>query len=98
MIYSNREGAVVSGTTYTATYSDIQIEVGSTATTYTPYQGQQTYTPETDGTVLGVTSISPDMTLMTDKAGVVLDVSYNRDINIALAQLQQAILSLGGNV
>lgn len=98
MFYSNTDGTVASGTVSTATYSDIQIEVGSTATTYTPYQGQQTYTPEADGTVLGVTSLSPDMTLMTDTVGVVLDVTYNRDINAALAQLQQAILSLGGNV
>ena len=97
MLYSNTNGTLASGTVYTATYSDIQLETGTTATAYTPYQAQ-TYTPAADGTVSGVTSLSPDMTLMTDKVGVVLDVTYNRDINAAFAQLQQAILSLGGNV
>lgn len=37
MIYSNSTGTLETGTTYTATYSDIQIELGSTATPYTPY-------------------------------------------------------------
>ena len=80
MLYSNTDAALTTGTVYTAIYSDIQIEVGSTATTYTPYQGQ-TYTPIASGAVLGVTSISPYMTLMTNTAGVVLDVTYNKDIN-----------------
>lgn len=37
MVYSNSTGTLETGTTYTATYSDIQIELGSTATPYTPY-------------------------------------------------------------
>lgn len=37
MFYSNTSGTLETGTTYTATYSDIQLEEGSTATTYEPY-------------------------------------------------------------
>lgn len=74
----------------------VQLELGSTATTYEPCQGQA-YTPTATGTVEDVTSISPDMTLMTDTAGITIDCEYNRDINKAFAKMQQAILSMGGN-
>lgn len=37
MFYSNTSGTLETGTTYTATYSDIQLEEGSTATDYEPY-------------------------------------------------------------
>lgn len=92
MLYSNTNAVLASGTVYTATYSNIQIEIGGTATAYTPYQGQ-TYKPKADGTVSGVTSLSPNMTLITDKVGVVLDVTYNRDINTN----QGDITSIGNN-
>lgn len=73
-----------------------QLELGSTATTYEPYQGQ-TYTPAADGTVSGVKSLYPTTTLMTDTEGAIIEAEYNRDINKAFAELQQAILSMGGN-
>lgn len=81
----------------TITISYIQLEEGTTATPYEPYQGQA-YTPTATGTVEDVTSISPDMTLMTDTAGITIDCEYNRDINKAFAELQQAIISSGGNI
>lgn len=81
----------------TGTVKNIQLELGSTATPYEPYQGQA-YTPTADGTVEDVTSISPDMTLLTDTAGITIDCEYNRDINKAFAELQQAIISSGGNI
>ena len=74
-----------------------QIELGTTATSYEPYQ-EQTYTPAADGTVSGVKSLYPITTLMTDTKGVIIDTEYNKDINKAFAELQQAIISLGGNV
>lgn len=94
MLYSNTDAALTTGTTYTTTYSNIQIEIGRTATTYTPYQGQ-TYKPKADGTVLGVTSISPYMTLMTNTTGIVLDVTYNKDIN---SNLGGDISATGNNI
>lgn len=93
---------------------NIQLEAGATATEYTPYvsdltrvtvsvQGASgaevaTYTPAGDGTC-EVKSISPDMTLLTDTADVVIDCEYNRDINKAFEQLTEKVLSvLAGEV
>lgn len=81
-------------------YVDInsfQLEEGSTATTYEPYQAQK-YIPSADGTVSGVKSLYPITTLMTDTDGIIINAEYNKDLNKAFAELQQAILSMGGNV
>ena len=76
----------------------VQIELGSTATEYEPYKTPTEYTPAADGTVSGVKSLYPTTTLMTDTERVIIDAEYNRDINKAFAEMQQAILSMGGNV
>lgn len=65
---------------------------------YVPYITPTEYTPTADGMVEGVTSITPYTTLTTDNDDVIIDVEYNRDINKAFAELQEAIISLGGNV
>ena len=49
-----------------------QIELGSTATSYEPYQGQ-TYTPTATGEVTGITNLYPTTTLLTNNAGVVFE-------------------------
>lgn len=49
-----------------------QIELGTTATSYEPYQGQ-TYTPTATGEVTGITNLYPTTTLLTDNAGVVFE-------------------------
>lgn len=51
------------------TFSNIQLELGSTATPYEPYQSQ-TYTPTTTGEVTGITNLYPTTTLLTNNAGV----------------------------
>lgn len=81
MFYSNSSGTLETVKTYTATYSDIQVELGSTATNYEPYITLNEYTPTADGTVEGVTSLYPNTTLTTDTDGVIIDCEYNRDIN-----------------
>ena len=78
--------------------ASMQIELGTTATDYEPYKECVEYTPNADGTVNGITSLYPNTTLMTDTEGVIIDCEYNRDINKAFAELQQAIISLGGNI
>ena len=88
---------VASGTTVNNVVIYPQIELNPTATSYKPYNGQ-TYTPTADGTVENVKSIYPTTTLTTDTSGVVISTEYNKDINKAFAELQQAIISLGGNV
>lgn len=75
-----------------------QLEIGTVATDYEPYIFPTEYTPNADGTVNGVTSLYPNTTLTTDTEGVIIDCEYNRDINKAFAELQQAIISLGGNI
>lgn len=70
----------------------VQVEEGATATEYEPCS-VQTATANFDGTVEGLTSIAPNMTLLTDTVGATINLEYNRDINIAFAKLEQAILN-----
>ena len=56
-----------------------QIEIGTTATAYEPYNELQTATANADGTVEGLTSLSPNMTLVSDTEGVVINLEYNID-------------------
>lgn len=77
---------------HTAKIKNLQIEKGSTATPYEPCQGQ-TYTPTATGEVVGVTSLYPTTTLMTDTKGVTIEAEYNRDINKAFAALEAAIVA-----
>lgn len=72
-------------------FTDIQFELGTTATEYEPYITPNDYTPTADGTVEGVSSIYPNTTLNTDTDGVLIDCEYNRDINKAFAALEAAI-------
>ena len=51
-----------------------------------------------DGTVEGVVSQAPNITLLSDKPNVVIECAYNRDVNKAFAELYQAMISMGGNV
>ncbi len=78
-----------------------QLELGSTATEFEVYKEPQTVTPKADGIVDGLTSISPNMTVFADK-GVNIDLTYIADtkmyIDNKFAELQAAIISLGGNV
>ena len=74
------------------------ISCGINNSEYEPYIEPVEYAVNADGTVDGVTSIYPTTTLLTDTAGAVIDVEYNRDINKAFAELYNAIISLGGNV
>ena len=63
-----------------------QLEIGGSASDFEPYVGQS-YPVSVDGTVEGVTSVAPGMTLLTDTEGVTLDVEYNRDSNAVIAEL-----------
>ena len=58
-----------------------QIEVGDTRTEYELFKGSETYTPSADGTVNGLYSISPTMTLEVDTKNTVVEVEYQRDIS-----------------
>lgn len=73
------------------TFSNIQLELGTTVTEYEPYKECAEHTSTEDGVVNGVTSLYPVTTLMTDTEGVLIDCEYNRDINKAFAALEAAI-------
>lgn len=72
----------------------LQIEMGTTATDYSPFVGDmsevevvitdgdvvKTVTPNPSGTVEGLKSISSSMTVSTQTGGVIIDCEYNVDI------------------
>lgn len=74
---------------------DIMIAYG-TDTEYEPYN-PYTVTANADGTVEGLTSISPNMTLLTDTDGVTIDCNYYKDIDKAFNELTTNIALSGGN-
>lgn len=77
-------------------YYDFQLEVGATATEYEPYIEPTTYTANADGTVEGVTSISPNMTLLTNNSDVVINANYLRDIDTYINNLIANVALTGG--
>ena len=79
-------------------WSNLQVEIGDTATDYESYKESTTHIPNADGTVEDVISVYPTTTLIPNPSGVIVDCEYNKDINKAFAELTQAIISLGGNV
>lgn len=72
-----------------------QLEEGSTATAYEPYN-RTTYQSIADGTVEGVTSIAPNMTLLSDNNSVVINAHYYKDPDIVISNLQQSVALSGG--
>lgn len=88
------------------TISNIQLELGDTATEYEPYVdpttitltvNEATYTPDSEGKVT-VESTAPTMTLFTDTEGVNIQCEYNRDSNVVISELVERITALEGGV
>lgn len=80
------------------TVSNVIISPGTTEPIYEPYAVEPTtHIADENGNVEGITSLYPTTVLTSDK-GVTISAEYNRDINKAFAELQNAILTLGGNV
>ena len=73
---------IVEGTTYDGTWE--------------PYIEPTNYPIAADGTVEGVTSIYPNMTINTDTQGVVVEANYYQDGKKVKENLIDMILSLGG--
>ncbi len=82
-IYTN---ATVAG----KTVAKFQIEIGTNPSDYEQYKEATTYTPDADGTV-DIVSVSPTMTLLTDTAGVNIELEYNQDINAAMDNVKKDI-------
>jgi hypothetical protein len=90
-------------------WRDIMLNKGATAKPYTPpvsdlsavkllVQGQSGTVIEcpvkADGTVDGVKSDAPSITLMTDTEGVLIECEYNRDANAFINNLAERIIAL----
>lgn len=76
------------------TYSKAQLEIGGVVTAYEPYTEPQIAIANADGTVKGLISISPNMTLTTDNSGIVINCEYISQTNANMldkyAELQNA--------
>ena len=82
---------VINATQGSISWKDMQIALIDTD--YEPHKEPIEYAYGED-----IKSIYPSTTLMTDTAGAVISVEYNRDINKAFEELMKIILSLGGNL
>ena len=60
-------GFISSGTAEELTFSNIQLELGTTATDYEPYKECAEYTPTATGEVTGITVLTPTTNIMNDK-------------------------------
>ncbi len=72
--------------------------VGIADANYEKYEEPTTHTPGADGTVSGLTSLSPTVTILTDTDGVVVECEYIRDTNKVIEKIVNAITALGGTV
>lgn len=73
-----------------------QLEVGDTPTTYEPFKEPTTYQSTADGVVDGITSIAPNMTLLTNAEGVIINANYYKDPDIVISNLAQSVALSGG--
>ena len=71
----------------------LQLEIGTTATEYTPYVKPQIATVTADGIVEGLTSTKITTIITANKPEIFIECKYNRDINKAFAELQALILN-----
>lgn len=75
----------------------LQVEYGDTATEYQTYTCQPV-TANADGMVEGLTSVSPTTSLTADNEGVIVKAGYYLDAQKRIAELEEVILTLGGDV
>lgn len=68
-----------------------QIEIGQTATEYEAYSTPTEHTPSADGTVEGITSLSPNMTILTDTEGAIVECEYIKDTNKVIQKIAGAL-------
>lgn len=78
------------------TFTNIQLELGTTATDYELYKECAEYTPNADGVINGVKNLYPNTTLISNGDRVYIDCSYYKDIDKAYNKLSAAIALSGG--
>lgn len=87
--------AVGVGTVFSNMKVAPMLEVGETASSF-EVSNSETQIPSSDGTVSGLSAVSPTMTLLTDTAGVNIECEYSRDTNVVIAEILEKITALGG--
>ena len=78
----------------------IQIEAGAVATEYEEYISSRNYRVDTSGNLPTSIELNEgnNTIYIMGNSGATITAKYSRDINKAFAELQQAIISLGGNI
>ena len=66
------------------------VEYGSEGGNFEAYNGTD-FTPSADGTVEGITSLSPNMTILTDTEGAIVECEYIKDTNKVVQKLADAL-------
>lgn len=79
------------GVTYNNFIVKPQFELNNTVTEYEAYKEVTEYIPTSDGVVEGVGSLSPNMTILTDTEGVIVECEYNKDTNKVVQKLADAL-------
>ena len=71
-----------------------QFEAGGTTSDFEAYRAPVSQIPSADGTVSGLSAVSPTMTLMTDTPGVNIECEYSRDTNVVVNEILEMISAL----
>jgi len=81
---------VPQGTTVSKTiYPMLSTDIGGKE--YERPAGTSIHIPSSDGTVDGIISLSPNMTLLTDTAGMIVECEYNKDTNKVIRKIADAL-------
>jgi len=86
---------IASGTAMNEVVVRPQIEYGTVATPFELFKSK-TVTANADGTVEGLTSISPSMTLLTNNSNASITCQYYRDIDLYINNLITNVALTGG--
>ena len=73
-----------------------QIELGEAATEYENYKQAKTLAAASDGTITGLEAVAPNMTLISNNDGVVINANYLRDIDTYIDNLKTNVALTGG--
>ena len=76
----------------------MQVECGNAVSEYVGYQKDTSHIPNIDGTVSGVLSLSPNLTIFTDTQGAIIECEYSKDLIKIIDALTQRIAALESGV
>lgn len=95
-VFTGKEGdlgltiAVYAGNTVNNLIFRPMVVYGEESVPFELYNGTK-YIPASDGTVTGMTSLSPNMTILTDTEGMIIECEYNKDTNKVIQKICDAL-------